>query len=265
MASKKWRVGFVQNRPKILALRENTERCLALMAAKTADLWVLPEFFAAGYRFNSRQEVERAAERFPDGPTCRALRAFAEERDCAVTGGFVEKAGGRFYNSAFLFAPRRTVLYRKTHLFGREKLFFSPGNTGFEVHAVAGVRVGLMICFDWFFPESARALALKGADVLAHPSNLVLPWGPEAMKIRSLENGVFSVTANRTGRERGLRFIGQSQIVAPDGRVLAHAGRDREEAQVRTLDVFRARNKGLTPQNHRFRDRRPGFYGVPGA
>ena len=84
-----------------------------------------------------------------------------------------------------------------------------------------------MICFDWFFPESTRTLALGGADVIAHPSNLVLPHCPEAMPIRALENGVFTATANRIGTEsngrESLTFIGRSRICSPRAEVLAEA------------------------------------------
>jgi predicted amidohydrolase len=116
-----------------------------------------------------------------------------------------------------------------------------------------------MICFDWFFPESARTLALKGAQVIAHSANLVLPWGPEGMKIRSLENRVFTATSNRVGAERGLRYIGQSQVVAPNGALLARMGED-ERAFVVEVDPWTAKDKKVHPANDLFADRRPSFY-----
>ncbi|MCP3978004.1 MAG: acyltransferase, partial [bacterium] len=118
--------------------------------------------------------------------------------------------------------------------------------------------------FDWAFPETARTLALRGADVVCHPSNLVLDHCQRVMLARSLENSVYSVTANRIGEERrehgSLRFTGQSQIVGPRGELLHAAGPDREELQVAEIDLSLARNKKLTPRNHLVRDRRPEFY-----
>jgi predicted amidohydrolase len=156
-------------------------------------------------------------------------------------------------------------VYRKTHLFAEEKLWFSPGDTGFRVWQTPIGNIGIMVCFDWFFPESARTLALKGADLIAHPANLVLPYCPDAMPTRCLENRVYAVTANRTGREqRGgkerLEFIGTSEIVSPAGEVLCRAARDSEEFGSAEIDIAAARNKNLNPFNNLFEDRRKEYY-----
>lgn len=122
-----------------------------------------------------------------------------------------------------------------------------------------------MICFDWFYPEAARALALQGADIIAHPSNLVLPHCPESMVTRCLENRVFSITANRIGSEaRGgkerLSFIGSSEVVDPRGRILHRAPREIEDLAIIEIDPAEARIKSLNPYNDLLRDRRPAFY-----
>ncbi len=254
------KAGFLQNNPQFLRVRENVARALSILKNKKADLWVLPELFASGYRFKSKSEVRRAAETIPSGETARALADFALANDCAVVAGLPEKSGKKYYNSAVLTFGGKTFVYRKTHLFAEEKRFFTPGDTGFKVWEYKGVSLGIMICFDWFFPEAARTLALKGAQIIAHPSNLVLPWGPEAMKIRSLENRIFSVTANRVGTERGLTFIGNSQIAGPRGEVFVRADRSEETAETRVLDAALALNKKVTPQNHLFKDRRKKMY-----
>ncbi|MBI3565902.1 MAG: acyltransferase, partial [Elusimicrobia bacterium] len=111
-----------------------------------------------------------------------------------------------------------------------------------------------------FFPESARTLALKGAQVIAHPANLVLPWCPEGMKIRSLENRVFSATADRVGSERGLSFIGQSQIVTPNGSLAVRLGHDDVRAAVVAVDAWTAKDKKVHPACDLFEDRRPRYY-----
>ena len=123
-----------------------------------------------------------------------------------------------------------------------------------------------MICFDWLFPESARTLTLLGADIICHPANLVLPNCQKAMVTRSLENGVFTITANRVGTEsRGgkdpLTFTGGSQIVDNLGRVLTKLGPDDTGVVLTDIEPVRSRNKILTAHNDRLRDRRPEFYG----
>ena len=254
-----FKIGVVQNSPKFLKAKDNIADALSLMERLDADLWVLPELFASGYNFKTKAEAAKCAEP-ADGPLAKLLQAWTAKHGCAVVAGFPEKAGGKLYNSALFAAGPRTRAYRKTHLFGNEKRFFAPGDTGFWVESVKGVPVGVMICFDWFFPESARTLALKGAQVIAHPANLVLPWGPEGMKIRSLENRVFSATANRVGLERGLRYIGNSQVVAPNGGLLARLGDHDVRACVVEIDPWTAKDKKVHPANDLFEDRRPAMY-----
>src|SRR5919202_6692477 len=119
-----------------------------------------------------------------------------------LVAGLAELHSERCYNSAVVLGPSGFIgTYRKTHLFFEETLLFAPGDTGFPVWQAGGAKIGVMICFDWFYPEAARTLALKGAEVLCHPSNLVLPYCPDAMVTRCLENHLFSVTANRIGSE----------------------------------------------------------------
>ncbi len=254
-----FRIGVVQNRPKLLKPAANVRAALDLLDRHEADLWVLPEFFASGYNFKTKKEAASVAEK-ADGPLSKILQAYAAKRDCAIVAGFPEKSGAKLYNSALLATPAKTRVYRKTHVFGSEKRFFTPGDTGFWVEEVKGVKVGVMICFDWFFPESARTLALRGAQVIAHPANLVLPWAPEGMKIRSLENRVFSATADRVGVERGLGFIGQSQIVSPNGSLLTRLGHDEVRAAVATVDAWTAKDKKVHPACDLFADRRPKLY-----
>ena len=130
---------------------------------------------------------------------------------------------------------------------------------------IGTARLGMMICYDWIYPESARSLAMSGADIICHPSNLVLPYCPDAMITRSIENRIFTATANRTGKEaRGgkttLDFIGKSQITNPEGDRLVQFGTDEEGIKVTEIDVKLARNNRVTPVNHLWEDRRPELY-----
>jgi predicted amidohydrolase len=122
----------------------------------------------------------------------------------------------------------------------------------------------MMICFDWFFPEVARSLALDGAQIIAHPSNLVLPWCQRAMFARSVENHVFSITANRTGREaragRELVFTGGSQVLGCNGEVLLAAAEKDKSLQVTAVDLAQANQKQMNPWNDILASRRPELY-----
>ncbi len=232
------------------------------------DLLVLPEFFATGYQFASADEVEQLSEPVKTGLTTEFLADLCREGRMFIVAGLPERDGDLFYNSAVLAGPEGVIgVYRKTHLFSEENLYFTPGDTGFRVWDTKVGRIGIMICFDWFFPESMRTLALMGAEVVAHPSNLVLPHCPGAMPVRCLENRVYSVTANRTGvehRKEGapLRFIGRSIISTPQGDILASAPGDGEALMSADIDPAGATDKGLNAFNDLFRDRRPDRYSL---
>jgi len=258
------KVGFVQFFPVFGGKARNIARVVDMVRGRDADLWVLPEFFATGYQFKDRAEVEALAEPL-DGTMIRTMADQARALGTRFCGGFPERAGDAVYNSAFLVGPDGLeASYRKVHLFDREKELFQPGDRGFEVVDMAGVPVGMMICFDWIFPESARTLAMKGARLLLHPSNLVLPHCPDSMPVRCIENRVFAVTANRIGveerTEEALTYIGMSQVVDPAGRILIRAGRDEEVAGSVEIDPDRAADKHITRRNHLLEDLRPQLY-----
>jgi len=260
-----FRVAFVQGRPRFGQPQENLERGLALARTVEADLVVIPELWSSGYVFSSHAEVAALAEDARDGLTARALVAAAKRDRRHYIAGFPERARGRYYNSALLVGPTGIkTCYRKLHLFEREREWFSPGDLPLSVHRVGPARVGLLICFDWRFPEAARVLALAGADVIAHPSNLVFPNAQEAMRVRALENRVYTVTANRAATEKRpggtVPFTGQSQVVDPDGVVVARAGRAATVAMAVDCDVARARRKQLTNKTPLFSNRRPEHY-----
>jgi predicted amidohydrolase len=260
------RIGIAQTSPRFGEVNRNIEDALDLIGREQADLWVLPELFATGYQFVSADEVHELAEPVPDGPTTQALIEHAREHKCHIVAGVPESDGERLYNAAVLVGPDGFLArYRKVHLFYEEKLFFSPGDRSFPVLDVGIARIGLMVCFDHLFPESARSLALQGAEVIAHPANLVMPdLAQRTMRVRALENGVFTATANRVGEEsrtsETLVFTGKSQVVGPDGDVLARLSPDEAETAVVEIDVERARDKRITNRNDKLADRRPDQY-----
>jgi len=267
---KAMQVAYVQYNPAYLDVEQNLKQVEALLEGIEADLIVLPELFASGYFFRSRADLEAVAEPIPDGPTTQWMIDRCQQTGAVLVGGLPERDGDRFYNSAVVVGPEGLIgRYRKVHLFYEEKLHFSPGDLGFQVFEVTDrkgqpYRLGVMICFDWYFPEAARTLALQGADVIAHPSNLVRPDCPRAMPIRALENHVFTITANRYGAESNghetLRFIGRSLICDPSGRVLHEAPPEGDQVGLSEIDPQEARNRRITPYNDRFEDRRPDCY-----
>jgi predicted amidohydrolase len=259
------RTGFIQFSPEFGRTGANLDKALSMIENADADLIVLPELFNTGYFFISREEAASVAEEIPSGKTTQALCAIASRKKIHIVAGIAEKAGSDLYNSAILISPSGYVeTYRKTHLFNEENLWFKPGNTGFNVFDLGICKIGIMICFDWFFPESSRILALKGADIICHPANLVLPYCQDAMPTRCLENKIYAVTANRTGFEERngakLYYTGKSQVTSPDAKILYQAGEKDDEIGIVDIDIQKARNKRINEYNDILNDRRPEYY-----
>lgn len=259
------RIGYYQYHPEFGAPKRNLEKVEDSLAGVGADIIVLPELAFTGYLFEDREELYELAEDVSESPTVHGLSKLCKNNTFYLVVGFAERCKGRLYNSALVIGPSGLLYrYRKLHLFNTEKEYFDPGDTPLKTIEIRGTKVGVMICFDWVFPEVARSLALQGADLLCHPSNLVLAYCQKTMLIRSLENSVYSVTANRTGKDtrpRGeLLFTGQSQIVGPKGEVIASSNSDEETVVLSDIDLSRARNKLITENNNLFADRRPEFY-----
>jgi predicted amidohydrolase len=257
---------YVQFMPVLGDIAQNLRKIERLVDGADAELIVLPELCNTGYFFTSRKEAEGLGEEVPAGRTTELLCRLAKAKNAHLVAGMIEKCGDKLFNAALLVGPAGPIAtYRKIHLFHEETLWFDPGDRDLAVYDIGPCRVGLMICFDWLFPETARTLALRGADLICHPANLVLPYCQEAMVTRCLENRVFAVTANRTGAEtRGgkeLRFTGKSQITAPDGSILKRATETAEEIGVVDIDAKIARNKTINPFNDAFGSRRPEYYG----
>ncbi|MFH1688654.1 MAG: nitrilase-related carbon-nitrogen hydrolase [Candidatus Eisenbacteria bacterium] len=258
------RAGVVQFRPEFGDINGNLERLLSMIADEDAHLFVLPELVLSGYIFESRDEAMSLSQD-PGGNDFQGVAAMAAEKNATIVLGFAERAGDRLYNSSILVPPDGTVsVYRKVQLFHNEKRIFDPGDRCPSVVEVDGVRLGMMICFDWIFPEIARTLALKGADILCHSTNLVLPFCQDAMVTRCIENSVFALTSNRVGTESRagseFTFTGRSQVVAPKGEILTRADVDGEGVFVVDIDPTLARNKAVTETNDIFADRRPELY-----
>lgn len=267
------KIGFYQFCPIFGDKRANLQKIAETLEKTEADLMVLPELCTTGYLFTSQDEVAELAEPVP-GPTTLFLENLTRRKHCWLVLGMAERVGAndrsplRCYNSAVLIGPDGLkAVYRKAHLFLEEKLYFAPGDTPFRVYDLGIAKIGMLVCFDHFFPEAARALALQGVQIICHPSNLVLPEkGQQITRVRAMENRIFWVLANRYGTEdRGgkkLSFTGVSQIIAPNGKLLAQATPEGEYLQIVEISPAEADDKKVTVMNDLFQDRRPALYNV---
>jgi predicted amidohydrolase len=259
------KIGYAQFAPAlgdVQATIQEIDRQMPLCTG--ADLIVLPELCNSGYNFESHQQAWETSESIGQSVFIQYLEGLCQQHDCHIVSGFNERDAGRLYNSAVLVGPQGYVgQYRKLHLFMNEKDHFEPGDVGLPVYDIGWCKVGMLVCFDWIFPEAWRVLALRGADVICHPSNLVLPGlAQQAIPIHALTNRLYIVTANRIGTEGDLTFTGLSTIASPKGKVLAQASPTEEQVCLAEADINLARDKHVTTRNHLFADRRPQEYSL---
>jgi len=243
----------------------NIDKICRMTEEAQTDLIVFPELASSGYDFKNKEELQSLALDFNNGSEIERLKETAKDTDTYIVVGLAEQDRDKLFNSAVLIMPDGKIhVYRKNHLFDREKSLFDPGDKPFSVVETPIGRIGLMICFDWIFPEAARLLSLGGAQIICHPSNLVLSFCQRAMFARSVENGVFTITSNRIGTEsrtdRELTFTGGSQILGNRGEMLAQAGADTEEIISADIEPALADEKMITLNNHILNDRRTEFY-----
>jgi predicted amidohydrolase len=258
------RVGYIQTSPIFGEKEKNFDQINNLTSNLKADILVLPELFATGYTFVSKREVINFSED-KEGETAFFLQKLAKKTDALIIGGYIEKSDKKMYNSAMIVSNEGVIgNYRKIHLYYKEKRWFSHGDLPLKVYKFKGFNIGVMICFDWFFPEVMRSLALLKAEVIAHPANLVLPYCQDAMIIRCLENKVYAITSNRIGREKrgsdDFKFTGKSQITSYNGEIVSSAPKNETCIDIVEIELNEAREKSINAYNHIFKDRRVELY-----
>lgn len=256
------KAGFIQFAPTYNQPQSTLQTLEEIWPAATeTNLVVLPELANTGYNFPDPLAAATHAEALNNSRFIEYLSTKAQQHNQYIVSGFNEKAGTQLYNSAILVGPKGLIgNYRKTHLFNNEKDFFSPGNLGFPVFDTPIGRIGMLVCFDWMFPEAWRKLALRHVDIVCHPSNLVLPYAQQAVAVHALINRYFVITANRIGQEGNLNFTGQSVICNPLGQTLTQATPTETIHKQVTLSLESARDKQITPRNHAINDRRIDLY-----
>jgi predicted amidohydrolase len=267
------RVAAVQMDCRLGDISANLKTILAKLkeaADGGAMVIMFPECALTGYGFPDRSAARECAQALP-GPATATVAEVCKARNVHAIFGLIERAGDKLYNAAAVVGPGGFVAgYRKVHLpcVGADK-FLDPGDRPFAVHDLVGLKVGLGICFDGSFPETARVLTLLGADLVCLPTN----WADAAhrnatlvCRVRALENHVYFASVNRVGTEAGFHYIGQSSICDFTGDYLAYAEHDREAVLYADLDPAAARQKKVVIcageyEIDRVTWRRPEMYG----
>ena len=258
-------------------------------AQRGAKLVVLPELFRSRYFCQTEDAKLFALAEAVPGPSSEALGALAAELKVTIVASLFEKrAAGVFHNTAAVLDADGRYLgkYRKMHIPDDpryyEKFYFAPGDLGFKVFHTAAAELGVLVCWDQWYPEAARLTALQGAEILAYPT--AIGWHPDEkakfgerqhaawetiQRSHAIANGCFVVAVNRVGFEpdpsgggrasAGIEFWGQSFVAAPDGRVVARAPADHEAVLVEEIDLAEIDASRIGWPF--FRDRRVDAYG----
>jgi len=253
--------------------RERTARAITDAADAGASVVVLPELVSSGYVFESREEARACAEP-ADGETVTGWAGLAARHQAVIVGGFAESAGGELFNSAALVDPGGPrAVYRKAHLWDRERLWFTPGSDAPPVVATPFGRISVMICYDLEFPEWVRLPALDGAQLLCAPVNwpeygYPRPAGERAAEVTRVQanagvNRMFVAACDRDGTERGVDWVAGSVIADPDGYPLAGPAQPTGSSTIisAACELDDALNKKVSPLNDMHADRRPELYG----
>ncbi|MBI2807703.1 MAG: carbon-nitrogen hydrolase family protein [Planctomycetes bacterium] len=265
IATVQMNVAFADRARNLNAIRAHLREA----ASNGAKLVIFPECALSGYCFESVAEAIPHAEPVP-GPSTTTLAD-----DCATLGiatvvGLLETSGDRLFNVCVLIGPSGIIAtYRKIHLpFLGVDRFTTPGDQPFAVHDLGSLKVGMNICYDGSFPESARCLMLLGADLIVLPTNWptgAITTARTLIPARALENHVYYAACNRVGTERGFNFIGMSRILGCRGEFLAVSENDEPTILYAEIEPEKARDKHLVNmpgkyELHRTRDRRPEMY-----
>lgn len=260
------KIAVVQFEPKIGNTSFNLQKMLKYITNIDADLIIFPELATSGYFIPTKDEIISLSLNI-ESAEIQELINLSNQSNKGIVFGFPEKSEKGNFNSSMLILPNGShFIYRKTHLFFKERFLFTEGDTGFfNVYwKQFDINIGMMICYDWRFPESARTLALKGADLIVCPSNLVTDVWHISMPSRALENKVYFAVANRIGIEtindESCKFLGESAIWSYNGSILTKASKSNEEVLISEIEPQKTRDKSFNPYNDIFKDRKPEFY-----
>lgn len=256
------KVTQIQFNPQVGEMDNNFSEVAKLLGkAKDTTLVILPELANSGYNFVDRKQAINLGSTVRNSRYVEMIIETARKHNQFIVTGFHELDGDQLFNTSLFVSPNGKVgKYRKIHLFMNEKQIFSKGNVGLPTFEMDGYKLGMLICFDYLFPEIWRIMGLKGADIIAHPSNLVTYKAFKVVPAQAIINRFFIFTTNRFGTEREVSFSGKSFVVDPEGEVIAEASADKTELLTSTIDPLLSRNKMITEKNHVINDRFPDEY-----
>lgn len=263
--------GLFQFSPELGKVQKNMQyihdKLDSFLSSNACDLMVLPELAFSGYFISSSSQAMEWSQTL-NGNEVTMLGKMAVKHNCAIVCGIAEQDNLKVFNSSVCITPSGVkYCYRKTHLFSNEKNVFSRTQDPIEVIPLDnGIKIAMLICFDHLFPEAARTAALKGAHIICHPSNLVLPGtGQLTTRVRSIENRIYWILSNRTGSEtvhgKTLEYTGNSRITGPGGNILYESGRNEAITSIQ-IDPFEANDKKITDMDDVFKDRRIDIYSL---
>lgn len=252
------KIAIAQITPELGNKQKNLKKIKDAAYKAASDLVVFPEMATTGYML-TKQELKKLAET-TEGETVSELKKIACENNCILVVGMPEKLNNKIFNTSVIIGPKGLITkHQKTHLFLKEKLYFSPGETNPTIFECQKVKIGIGICYDYMFPEYWRNLALRGAQIFINPANFVFQYGFYMMKARAIENGIFSICVNRVGKERGQKFFGGSEAVDNRGNIIYKA-KDKEIVKTLTIDPKKSKDKRWNKYNDLFLDRRTDIY-----
>ena len=257
------KVAYIQFSPTLASVNDTIKKIDGLISmCESADLVVLPELCNSGYNFTNKKMAWESAEEIERSIFIDYLEDKCLRNNFFIVSGFNERCNEDIFNSAILVGSNGLIgKYRKLHLFMKEKDFFTPGDLGLKVFDIGICKVGMLVCFDWIFPEVWRILALKGADIICHPCNLVLSgFAQKAVPVHALVNRVYVITCNRVGKEGELSFTGLSTMADPKGEIVCQSHQKDEDVKLVNINLDAARSKKITERNDIFTDRRPSEY-----
>lgn len=265
---------------------DKAEKLVRKAASKGAQIILLPELFETPYFCQEKNyDFYNLATTLEENKAIKRFKPIAKELDIILPISFYERDGNAFFNTVALINNEGEVqgIYRKTHIpddhFYQEKFYFTPGDTGFKVWSTKYGRIGVGICWDQWFPESARAMALLGAEMLLYPTAIgsepvlecdSMPHWQRAMQGHAASNIMPLMASNRIGLETvkpsdennhqssSLTFYGSSFITDQTGAIVEQASRDQEEILIHTFDLDEIRDMRISWGV--FRDRRPEHY-----
>ena len=268
----------VQTNPIVGEAVENLaemERIISDVPPAPQRLFVFPEMGTSGYFFKERDLLWQISEPVPTGTITRKIEGIAASQDCYIVAGLPERDGKALYNTAILVGPQGYITkYRKLHLWNKEKLLYDPGNLGVVIAETPIGRIGLIICYDLWFPELARIIGLQGADIIAMPAALVWNDTPAHIKrgyyladyvamVTAHLNQVYLAMASQVGRYGEHWLFGSSILVSPYGWPLMEPAGDEKPAVLQAeVDYLRGRRlRGWGSLDDLNKDRRTDVYG----